>query len=807
MERCASGWGFPGRWAARMNTEEMFQFGEFRVDPLDRTLRRNDTPVALNRRAFDVLLYLVRNPGRVISKEELIKHVWPDAFVDDNNLTQSISVLRKALEDRPGAHSCIVTLPGRGYQFIVPVEVIYQPGALTVVSPPADPPPAGAIPAGSVFVQQHTVKTSIVTEEVEELALPAPHRSLVAPVVAFVAVAILGGLGYMGWRRFHPLPTSAKVVIADFQNTTGDATFDRTLDRALAIDLGQSPYMDVMGEREVVATLQYMGLKPDTPLSPDLARQVCERSNRRAFLSGSVASVGKEYLLTLDATDCVTGAKLAGAKAEADSKEQVLSALDSVADKVRSKLGESTKSVENYRVPIVTATTASLDALKAYSIGSSMEAQGRDEFDVMPLYQRAVDLDPNFAMAWSSLATQYYNLSEYKTASQFYRKAFDLSGHVSAKENLIIRARYYAEGQQDLQQGIKVYQLWSDTYPNDWVPWEGLANEYTRLGEYTDAITAGQHALALEPNRPIIYSVLVRAYKRAGRYYEAKLLADEALKRDKGSSALHGLLYVIAWQEQDAAALQRETDWGKDAGWYPEYLQALAAASEGRYKQSVGFFHQAVEEADQDKLDENAAGMASDQAKIELWFGLPAAARATLKQNAKSAEDEADVVMVQAELGDTAPAEAFIAAHGNATQPATLITYLKVPQLRARLAMLRGKPLDAIAALEPTRPYEMASYDVWSERGEAYLQAKEPELAAAQYKTLLDDQSVGFGPRYPLAHLGLARAYAMAGKFADSRTQYEAFLADWKDADADLPVLKDAKAELARLPATNASTP
>ena len=781
----------------------MFQFGEFRVDPLDRTLRRNDTPVGLNRRAFDVLLYLVQNPGRVISKDELLKHVWPDAFVDENNLTQSISVLRRALEERPGSNNYIATLPGRGYQFIVPVEVICQPAALTVIESPAEHLHAGSVPAGSVFVQQRTVKTSIVTEEVEQLELPAPPRSVATPVVALVVIAILGGLGYAGWRRFHPLPTSAKVVIADFQNTTGDATFDRTLDRALAIDLGQSPYMDVMGEREVVATLQFMGLKPDTLLNPDLARQVCERSNRRAFLTGSVASVGHEYLLTLDATDCNTGEKLAGAKAEANSKEKVLSALDAVADKVRSKLGESTKSVESYRVPIVTATTASLDALKAYSIGSSMEAQGHDEFDVMPLYQRAVDLDPNFAMAWNSLATQYYNLSEYKTASQFYRKAFDLSSHVSAKENLVIRAHYYAEGQQDLQQGIKVYQLWSETYPNDWLPWMGLANEYTRLGQYTEAVTAGQHALALEPNRPIVYSVLVRAYKRAGRYYEAKLLADEALKRGKGSSALHGLVYVIAWQEHDADALQRETDWGMDAGWYPAYLRALAAASEGRYKQSVALFHQAVEQANGDHLDENALGMTSDQAAIEVWFGLPAVAKATLKQNAKSAEDQADVVMLQAELGDISPAEAFIAAHGSASQPATLITYLKVPELRARLAMLRGKPLDAISALEPTRPYEMASYDVWSERGEAYLQAKQPELAAVQYKTLLDNQGVGFGPQYPLAHLGLARAYAMSGNTAASRTQYETFLTDWKDADADLPVVNQAKAEFAKLPSAN----
>jgi DNA-binding winged helix-turn-helix (wHTH) protein len=286
-----------------MKADEIFQFGEFRVDPQDRTLRRNDAQVGLNRRAFDVLLYLVRNPGRVITKDELLKHVWPDAFVDENNLTQSISVLRRALDERPGAHNYIATLPGRGYQFIVPVEVIAQAAALTVTAPTMEQPLGG-----SVLVQQRTVKTSIVTEEVQQLELPAPRRSLAMPLVAVVAVVVLAGVaGYAAWRRYHPRPTSAKVVIANFQNTTGDATFDSTLDRALAIDLGQSPYMDVMGEREVVTTLQFMGQKSDAVLSPDLARQVCERSNRRAFLTGSIASVGHEYLLTLDATDCTTG--------------------------------------------------------------------------------------------------------------------------------------------------------------------------------------------------------------------------------------------------------------------------------------------------------------------------------------------------------------------------------------------------------------------------------------------------------------------------------------------------------------------
>jgi DNA-binding winged helix-turn-helix (wHTH) protein/tetratricopeptide (TPR) repeat protein len=776
-----------------MPQEEVFQFGEYRVDPLNRTLRRNDVPVLLNRRGFDVLLYLVRNPGRVVTKEELLKSIWPDAFVDENNLTQSMSVLRKALEEQPGQNNFIATLPGRGYQFIAPVNVISAPAPALVPTLTGHPLAAG------VLVQRRTVTTSVITEEDPQLALPPPPRRA-APVAMLAALIVAGIVGYAAWRHFHPTPTSARVVVSDFQNTTGDATFDQTLARALEIDLGQSPYMDVMSEQEVVSALRFMGQKPDAALTTDLARQLCERSNRRVVLSGSVAGLGHEYLLTLVATDCTTGEKLAAAKAEAHDKDHVLSALDTVADRVRSRLGESTNSVERFEVPIVTATTPSLEALKAYSLASSMEAQGADEFSLIPLYQRAVELDPRFAMAWSALGTQYYNLGEYQVASQNYQKAFDLSDQVSAKENLIIRARYYAEGQQDLEQGIKVYRQWAATYPNDWLPWASLSNEYTRLGQYPAAIETGVRALQLDPNRSITYGVLARAYKRAGQYDEAKQVIAEALRRERGSTVLHGLLYVIAWQQHDAQALAREAKWGEDAGWYPLYLEALAAASEGRYSRSEQLFHTAINLADEDHLEENATGMAIDEAAMQIWFGLPTAAKATLRQTAKTDEDRADVVLRQAELGDPAPATAFIAARGSAAQPGTLITYLKIPLLRARLAMLHNKPQDAIAALQPAKPYEMASYDVWSERAEAYLQSKQPALAAEQYKLILDNPGVSFGPLYPLAHLGLARAYAMEGNNPASRSEYQTFLTSWKDADPDLPILIAAKSELSKLP-------
>jgi tetratricopeptide (TPR) repeat protein len=542
-----------------------------------------------------------------------------------------------------------------------------------------------------------------------------------------------------------------------------------------------------------------MGKKFDTLLQGDTAREVCERANRQVVLAGSVSTIGSEYLLTLEALDCASGKKLGAAKSRAGSEEAVFSALDRLTDQVRTQLGESAKSVQSFEVPIAEATTPSLEALKAYSIATTMEAQGSSETDILPLLQRAVTIDPNFAMAYSSMGTQYYNLSEFKLASQAYSKAFALSGRVSAHEKLDIEARYYAEGQQDLEQGIEVYKTWAATYPNDWIPWNHLADVYTRTGQYEAAIEAGQRALELEPDRAINYSVLMRAYKRAGRYNEAKALAATAIRRGKASSGLHGLLYVIAWQQHDTEALKQEARLGEDESWYGYYLEALAAASEGRYGQSSALFHHAVEQANEDNVGENADLMLTDEAAIELQFGLKSEARKTLARIGEADRDMEELVNVRAMMGDEAPAEAFLRAHQDQAGTGTILTYLKLPQLRAQLALLHGKPEAAVAALESAKPYEMAGYDIPSLRGEAYLRAHQPELAAAEYRKVLDNPGVSFGPLYPMAHLGLARAYAAMGKTPESRAEYQSFLAAWKDADPNLPLLQTAQAELAHL--------
>jgi len=493
---------------------------------------------------------------------------------------------------------------------------------------------------------------------------------------------------------------------------------------------------------------------------------------------------------------------LSGAKAEVPAKEKVLAALDSVANRVRQDLGESSQSLQSFQVPIMQATTASLDALKSYSIGNSMSAQGKDETETLPFYQRAVELDPQFAMAYGAMATDYYNLNEFNLASQYYRKAFELSDRVSVKEKLEIQAHYYCEGQGDLLEGIKAYWMWTGTYPHDWVPWVNLANEYTQLGEYTPAIAAGERAVLEAPDHAISYSVLARAYKRANRFADAKSVALRAAQKGKDSSGLHAALFQIAFAENDRDALSREITWGENnnGGWYFLDIQAEAAATDGEFSKSEGLFRKASEAAQREDLSEAADDILLDQAQMEFEFGLPSASRDTLSRLRNHGTASLDLAILRVQLGDTSVAEHYMAENNPDTHSGTLMEYVYLPRLRAALAMQRGKPLEAVAELDPAVPYELADYTVLMQRAEAYLQAGRMGMAVHDYLKVLDNRGVDpVSVLVPLAHLGLARAYAMENNKVVGRSEYEQFFNLWKDADTDLPVLKQARLEFARL--------
>ena len=781
------------------HNQDIYRFGKFRLSPSHHALYLEETEILLAPKSFEVLLYLARNPGRLVTKEELLKAVWQDAFIEEANLAQQIFRLRKAFETEPEAANLIRTIPGRGYQFTADVSHELHPTF------------GSSAPTGYA-IGGWRERTRVVIEELAVDQRPSHQPALSTPqtnsrnrAIAVTATVIaLASLSGWGWRHHAASKQSSQVVIADFLNTTGDPNFDHTLNRALEIDLSQSPYMDVLSEREAVNTLGLMGQRPDSPLTDDLARQICIRTNRQALLTGSISGLGHDYVLTLEATDCNSGKQLTAAKTEAGSKEKVLAALDSLADRVRSKLGEASASVEKYQVPVEEATTPSLDALKAYSTAASLVARGAEERESIAFYQKAIELDPNFAMAYGGLGTMYFNLSEYKLSHQYYIKAFALSNHVSEKEKLIIRAHYFMDGENDIESGINTYQMWTVTYPRDWIPFLNLSTQYILLGQYASAVEAGKHALELQPNRAITYSVYARALSRMARFTEAKAIGQQAIQNNKDNAGLHGTLFGIAIAENDQKAIVDETAWAAKSSdewyrWYFLYCQAEVASAAGKFKLAEQLFKESTETARKQKSVESADGVLLDEAHMELDFGQPAMAKATLDRIANQDSDEPDLSIMRVQLGDITAANRYLATHAK-ENPASDFALMKLPRVRAALALAKGKPLEAITALDPIRPYELATYDPLSERAAIYLATKNGGSAEQQYKTILANP--GINPLinlYNLAHLGLARAYALQHKTAQSRQEYETVFALWKDADPDLPLLKQARQEYAQL--------
>ena len=443
-----------------------------------------------------MLTYLVANPGRVVTKEELLKAVWPESFVEESNLPGYISGLRKALTDRAG---CIGTVPGLGYKFTAIVE--------------REVARAGPFPSAANFQVEEMRETTQVVIRERLAAAPKASFWTRSRIVGAVGVSVVAALA--AWRlRPQPAPEPPRqVVVADFLNTTRDPAFDNTLRSAVEIVLAQSPFMDVMSEREGVNTVQLMGLSKATLMTTDIGREVCERTNRQVLLTGTLSSMGQLYVLTLEATDCGSGKHLASAREEASTKEGVLDALDRAAETIRRGLHESEASLTTYKVPLRSETTPSLEALRAYSLGVYLYAQGELKTEGMADFRRAIELDPQFAMAYAELGVGNLYVGQTETAAECFKKAFELSGHVSPFEQLRIRAWYFALGQRNLIEGIKAYQLWAFTYPEDPSPPIDEVDAYMTLGNWDAALAVGEEARKQFSGYPVLHENLATIYR------------------------------------------------------------------------------------------------------------------------------------------------------------------------------------------------------------------------------------------------------------------------------------------------------
>lgn len=651
---------------------------------------------------------------------------------------------------------------------------------------------------------------------------PRPHRKWALAVAGTAVVALTAsGTGLFWYRHNRPrLLETDTVVLADYVNTTGDPVFDGALRHGLAAQLEQSPYLNLLSEAQAAQTLALMGQSKQARLTPELAHQVCERTGGTATIEGSISTLGRQYVLGLKAVNCHTGDLLAEEQTLAGNKEQVLTAMASGAAKLRRKLGESLASVQKNDAPPESVTTPSLEALQAYSLGFNVHVVSLDEAQAAALFQRAVVLDPHFAMAYARLAVCYANLGESNRTIEAMRKAYELRDRVSEHEKLFILSLYHQFVTGDLEEARRTYELRAQLYPHDDIPIGNLGNVYFSLGRYDQALAATREALRRNPGSRIWNGNLVSIYVALQQLTQAKSAADDARARQLDSPWLHLWLYLTAYQQGDASGMEREASQLKDVPSYGNtllYYRAQAAARAGRMEESRSLSQQAAELAQHEGQPDSAALYTAEAALNEAWAGNAAPARrlaAKALQISHGRDEEVVAAVALALAGDPAQAQRLAGDLARRFPEDTIVRFHSLPTIHAALALrgnaataVSGKVLETLAA---ARPYEFGSqamsrvafltaYPVYF-RGEAYLAAHQGGLAAKEFQKLLDRPQLTLtDPVGAMATLGLARAFALSGDKAKSRAAYESFFAQWKDAPSGTPLLRQATGEYSRL--------
>jgi len=625
---------------------------------------------------------------------------------------------------------------------------------------------------------------------------------VIAGATVLALIALVGAL--LHFRRKPGLTERDSIVLADFVNTTGEPVFDGTLKEALTVQLEQSPYLNVLPEARVREALRYMGRSPDERVSNDVARDICLREGIKAMLTGSISSLGSHYVITLAAINAQTGDSLAREQVEAESKEQVLKALDQAASSLRRKLGESLASVQKYAMSLEQATTPSLEALQAFTLGQAEHLKLTDD-RAIPHLQRALELDPNFAMACATLGVAYSNEGERERASDYLKKAFELKERASEREKFYISAHYYEMVTGQIERSSEVYESWKETYPRDTTPRNNLALRYGEIGQYEKALTNASEAMRLNPKDRFAYQNVALAYIRLDRYDEAKAVAEQAIAQNVDSLGVHFALFDIAFIRGDAASMQREMAWaaGKPREAYMLFDEGEGEYSLGKAQKARETFKRAVSLADSQGFKEAAANTRAWEADMEAPLGNMQEARNGATEALTAAADrdtKTAVATTLAMAGDTNRAQKLIDELAKDFPLDTLLNNVSLPTARAIIEMQHNNPARAIALLEAARPYDLAGYWPMYVRGEAYLQARDGVKAAAEFQKILDHRGIEpLSPIYSLARLDLGRALALQGQTATARTAYQDFLVLWKDADPDIPILKQAKEEYEKL--------
>ena len=656
----------------------------------------------------------------------------------------------------------------------------------------------------------NTAATSAASSTANSVATPPPKLQSLGPVGAATVLLALAFFG-VRWLFFstktHALTDKDTIVLADFDNKTGDPVFDDTLKTALSISLNQSPFLNVLSENTMTKTLKLMTRPPDTKLTPDVARELCQRAGSKAYISGSIASLGSQYVLALKVVNCQTGDTLAQEQPTASGKEKVLDSLGGAASKLRSELGESLASVKKFDLPLSESTTSSLEALKTYSKALKVSREQGDEQSI-PLLKQAIELDPNFPMAYSFLGIVYFNWGRRELALENATKAYQLRNQVTEREKLRITTNYYIVN-GDIEKAVLTYQLWIPDYPRDKAARNNLALLYEWLGEYDKALPELQESLRLVPDVSA-YSSLGTLFLYLNRQEEAKAAFKEALAHQLDSANLRQGIYSLAFLEGDSGQMGQQLAW---AAGKPEEDSFLAMQSDtesyqGRLKKSRNFSRLAVKSATRSGSKENAALWQASAALHEAELGNTVLAKQAVTEALRLSHGglvKRAAAMTLASVGDVKEAR-LLADELDKNDPShtnILLRSYTLPTIHAAIELSQRNWSQAVLDLQVALPYDLSNgyvLDAPYLRGKAYLMGNQGSAAVAEFQKVLDHPGIVLNDvTGALAHLQIGRAYAMAGDTAKAKSAYQDFLTLWKDADPDVPIYQQAKSEYAKL--------
>ncbi len=749
--------------------KQLYEFGPFRVDPEKELLFRGDETVPLAPKAFQVLLVLIRHRQAVVTKDDLLKMVWPDTFVEEANLSRNIFLLRKALGENSQDHQYILTVPGRGYRFTEDVQLV----------------PAREL---SLVAASHSKI---------QIQVNAASKWRWLSLAAVISLAVALGLARLLIQRSPSLTEKDTVVLADFVNETGDPIFDDTLRQGLAIQLEQSPFLKIMDDAQLHRDLRLMNLQSGARITNQIAHDVCVREGGAGTIDGTIANLGKSYVITLQAINCQNGATLAREQVQAEDKEHVLNVLAIAATAMRRKLGESLNSIQKLNEPLEQVTTPSLKALQNYTAGLSIMGQGQFRAAV-PLFERATAIDPNFAPAYYLLGIAYEQAGDMERSAEYARRAFSLVNHVSETERTEITAYYYRYT-GELDKEIDAYQLAVRNYPRRWASYNQLSLIYIDMGKFEEGLKEAEEAVRLEPDVEPPYRRELDAYMCLNRLSDADQVAARVRALGIDGSRIHQRFLELAYLENDNAAGAREIQWfaGKPEEYLSFGLQAADLNAHGHRHESHEFYQRAADKARRESFRYVADEFEEADARADALSG-----------NCDTVRRLGRPALALAMCGEAAEAEKLAAKSSRQFPNGTIWNAVQLPEIHALIALHHGEAAKSVELLKSALPYERAYPDVIYVRGLAYLKMHRGRDAASEFQKIVGNEGASWGATWvhpnwgqycSLSYLGMARGFAIAGDSAKAKKAFESFFSLWKYADADIPILKQAKAEYASL--------